>query len=562
MAAPGWFYARPALLRSGSGLTLAALLVSGLFACSAGESNVARGNREGILYYGNGTEPQTIDPHVLSGSPEVAVASAVLEPLLTRNPYTLAIEPGVAERWEFNEDRTTLTFHLNPAARWSNGDPVTAEDFRWSWQRALSPQMGNVMADTFFFIRGAEDFHEGRNDDPASLGVHALDDTTLLVELAYPNPYALIVLSYIYTAPVHRPTIEAHGDMTSRYSGWTKPGSFVGNGPFTIDDWKMQRLVSVTKNPYYWDRENVALNGIVFRPIENSNTEEKMFRSGQLHATTSIAVTKVPSYRQQPAKPLVEGPFMGTYYYMINTKRPPLDRLPLRRALALAIDRKTLAQAVLADTAVASSSYVPLGMPGYAHTDVLDFNPQEARRLLAEAGFPNGAGFPELTLVYNTLDNHRTIAIAVQQMWKSHLNIEVTIANQEWRVYLDTLNNRDYDLARMGWTGDTYPGVFLDKLVSGGGTNRVGFSNVEYDDIILNKVRGTGDEAQLMALYQEAEQVLLGETPLIPIYTYKNKFLAQPSLRGMPSNLASTINWKYIVLDPEAPAWRWQSAEP
>lgn len=179
--------------------SLMLIALTALIGCSAGESNVERGNREGILYFGNGTEPQSVDPHVLSGSPEVNLASAVFEPILGRNPHTLAIEPGVAERWEFNADRTAVTFYLNPEARWSNGDPLTAEDFRWSWQRALTPALGNTMANSLFVIKGAEDFHHGRNPDPNSLGVHVIDKHTLLVELAYPNPFALIRLTYIYS---------------------------------------------------------------------------------------------------------------------------------------------------------------------------------------------------------------------------------------------------------------------------------------------------------------------------------------------------------------------------
>jgi oligopeptide transport system substrate-binding protein len=318
----------------------------------------------------------------------------------------------------------------------------------------------------------------------------------------------------------------------------------------------------VRKNPYYWDRDNVALNGIVFRPTESSNTEEKMFRSGQLHATSTVANTKIPIYRQQPEPALTEGPFMGSYYYMFNTKRPPLDSLPVRRALALAVDRETLANTVLAGTAIPSANYVPIGMPDYAHPQVLGFNPEEARRLLAQAGYPNGEGFPAITLIYNTQENHRSVAVAIQQMWRTHLNLDIEIANQEWMVYLDTLENRDYDIARMGWTGDIYPGIFLDRLVTTGTSNRLGFSNAEYDNIILNRIRATGDADEQMALYTEAERVLLEEMPLLPIYTYKNKFLAQPSMEGMPSNLASMINWKYIKLDPDAPAWEWTPLDP
>ena len=542
-------------------LALGALVIAGLAGCSGGESNVERGNREGILYFGNGTEPQSIDPHVLSGSPEANVARTLFEPLVTRNPHTLAIEPGVAGRWEFNDARTAVTFYLNPEARWSNGDPVTAEDFRWSWERALNPLTGNQLAIVLFSIRNAEAYHLGRITDPAALGIEVIDPHTLHIELEYPNPYALINLSYIYAAPVHRPTVEAHGRKTDRYSAWTRPDNFVGNGPFTLDDWKMQRYLRVTRNPHYWDRDNVTLNGIVFRPIESATTEEKMFRSGQLHATTMVPNSKVSAYREQPGEPLVEGPFMGSYYYMLNTDRPPLDNPVLRRALALAIDREQLAATILDDTVVASANYVPAGMPGYRHPQVLAFDPQRARQLLAEAGYPGGEGFPDITLHYNTSENHRTVAVAVQQMWKRHLNIDVTLANQEWKVYLDTLDERDYEIARMGWTGDIYPGVFLDRLVTGGGTNRMGFSNAAFDDIILKQVRATGSEEQLAELYREAERILLEETPLIPIYTYKVKRLLQPGVEGLPANLADALNFKYVRLNAGAAPWRWRSEE-
>ncbi|TCO77621.1 peptide ABC transporter substrate-binding protein [Chromatocurvus halotolerans] len=539
---------------------ITAVTVSGLLACSAGENNVERGNREGILYFGNGTEPQTIDPHVLTGSPEGNLASALFEPLIARNPYTLEIEPGVAERWEFNADRSVITFYLNPEARWSNGDPVTAQDFVWSWQRALNPKIGNQVADVVFYhIRNAEAYHLGRIDDPDAIGVQALDAHTLRVALEYSNPFALLKFTYVYLAPVHRATIEAHGAPTDRFSPWTRPVNFVGNGPFTLDEWKMQRFVKVKRNPYYWDRDNVALNGIVFRPIESSTTEEKMFRSGQLHTALNPPNSKIPDYRAQSETPLVEGPFMGIYYYMMNMEHPPLDNGRVRRAMALSIDRETLARSVLQDTVTAWSSYVPFGMPDYEHTHILDFDPEAARRLLAEAGYPGGAGFPALTLKYNTAENHRSVAIAVQQMWKQHLNIDVQIANEEWRVYLDSLDQHNYDIARMGWVADIYPGSFLDTMISTGGTNRTGFANAEYDRIILEDLRATPDKDAQMQLYQRAERIFLEETPLIPIYAYKTKRLVQPSLQGMPANAGDMLNYKYVVLDADAPAWKWQT---
>ncbi|EED31633.1 oligopeptide ABC transporter periplasmic oligopeptide-binding protein [gamma proteobacterium NOR5-3] len=545
-----------------AGALVIAALVAGLGGCSPGESRVVQGNREGVLYLGNGTEPQSLDPHVLSSSPDARIAGAIHEPLIMYNPYDLSTEPGVAQRWEFSEDGTEITFYLNPDARFSNGDPITAEDFRWSWMRAITPEMGNLLVEVFYGIRNAQAYSKGEIDDPEAVGIRVIDPHTLRVELAFPDPFALLNFAYVYMAPVHRATIEAHGAMTDRYSPWTKPENFVGNGPFTLEDWKMQRFVKVKRNPYYWDTNNVALNAMVFRPIESATTEEKMFRSGQLHSAAMVPNNKVKGYREQPDTPMVEGPYMGSYYYLLNTDRPPLDNLSVRRALAMAVDRQTLASTVLQDTVLPSANYVALGMPDYEHPKVLEFNPTEARRLLAEAGFPNGEGWPPIALNYNTSENHRSVAVAVQQMWKQHLNVDVSLANQEWKVYLDTIDNRDYQIARMGWIGDIAPSAFLDRMVSDGPTNRSGFSNAVFDDIIFNKIRPEKDKSKIMALYTEAERILLEETPLIPIYSYKVKRLTQPSVKGLPSNQTGYINYKYVELDPDAPAWTWQTLDP
>ncbi|MEM9758124.1 MAG: peptide ABC transporter substrate-binding protein [Pseudomonadota bacterium] len=538
------------------------LLLAVLGACSPGENNVERGNREGVLYLGNGSEPQTIDPHVLSGSPEARVARALFEPLLTRNPYTEAIEPGVAERWKFSDDKRFLTFYLNPKARWSNGDPVTAEDFYWSWERAINPALASSLANVYFIIRNAEDYHLGKIDDFSRVGVEVLDSHTLRVELAYPYPFALNNFAYIYMAPIHRKSVEAAGGQTRRYSAWTRPGKLIGNGPFQLADWKIQRYLTVEQNFHYWDRDNIALKSIVFRPIASAATEEKMFRSGQLHATLLLPNNKTPSYRAQKESPLQESAQMASYYYALNGNTAPLNDRRVRRALALAIDRETLASTVLMDTMIAWGGYVPVGMPGYDHPEPLGFAPDEARRLMADAGFPDGDGFPRLSLLYNTDENHRTIAVAVQQMWKTHLNIDIELQNQEWQVYLSAVREGNFSIARRGWNGDTTPDSFLDYMVSDSIINVTGFANELYDDLVVRRARETGDVDALMALYQEAERILLDEAPIIPIATYTAKRLVQPSTTGMHGRIVDVYNYKYVSLDPTAKAWQWQKPEP
>jgi len=240
-----------------------AAVFMGLAGCSPGDSRVVQGNRDGILYLGNGTEPQTIDPHVLSGTPEANVADALFEPLIIRNPYDESMEPGVAQSWQFSDDASSIVFHLNPKARWSNGEQVTAEDFRWSWERALNPKLGNQLANVFYIIRNAEAYNLGTISNFDEVGVEVVDTHTLRVELAYPYPFALINFSYVYMAPLHRATVEAHGGQRLRYSPWTRPENIVSNGPFRLTEWRLQRYLRVERNPYYWDADTVHLNGIV-----------------------------------------------------------------------------------------------------------------------------------------------------------------------------------------------------------------------------------------------------------------------------------------------------------
>jgi oligopeptide transport system substrate-binding protein len=529
------------------------LVLLGILAgCTQNEPNVASGNREGILYFGNGTEPQSLDPHIITSSTDSKIASALFEGLVTVNPDTLEIEPGVAERWAYSTDRKIITFHLNPRARWSNDDPLTSEDFRWSLQRVLTPAMGNQLNFFLFPIVGAEEFAKGINPDPASLGITTPNEHTLVIELNKPVPYFLAILASYFTYPVHRETIESHGDWTARYTQWTRPENFVGNGAFTLEDWSLYRQLVTRKNPRYWDADNVALNGIVFKPVENIHSEEKMFRVGQLHYTSQVPTSKIPVYRKLPNTPYREAPLLGTYYYMFNIHKSPVDDVRVRRALALSVNRQQLIAQLLHGSAEPSPGLTPEKLiPGYAPPDLLRYNPEQARRLMAEAGYPGGAGFPPLELLFNTSDDHRKVAVAVQQMWKDELGISVTLANQEWKVYLDTTDEGHFQLARMGWIGGFLdPTTFLDTMLSTSPVNRTGFSDPRYDEIILRDAPAELDPAKRMALLQEAETIMIEQVPLIPFYTYKSRHLVQPSVSGLGANVFDTINFKYISLDP------------
>ncbi|HHX82862.1 MAG TPA: peptide ABC transporter substrate-binding protein [Pseudomonadaceae bacterium] len=532
---------------------LALFLLLSLVACGGdGANRVEEGDRLGVLHIGNAAEPAALDPHITTGVSESHIINALFEGLVIKNPATLEPEPAVAERWEVSEDGRTYTFHLREDALWSNGEPLTAEDFRWSWMRALMPELGSQYNYMFFSIVNAQEFAEGRLDDFSQVGVEVLGPHTLQVRLREATPYFLQLLDHHSTYPVNRGSVEALGSASDRLSRWARVGNLVGNGPFTLVEWRTNSHIRVEKNPLYWDAETTQLNAIVFYAIDNQATEERMFRDGQLHHTYDVPLDKVPVYLAENPELIRIEPYLGTYFYGINTSRPGLDDARVRRALALSVDRELLAETVTQGIYRPGYSVVPPDTMGYNPPQLFEYDPDEARRLLAEAGYPNGAGFPSFSILYNTLEQHQKIAVAIQQMWSQELGISVQLVNQEWQVYLDSQNTRNFDMVRRGWIGDYVdPNNFLDLFISGGGNNHTGFSNARYDEIILEQAPATLDRDERYALFHEAERLLMAEMPLIPLYVYQSKHLVRPSLKGMPSNIMDFYNWKYVYLEPQ-----------
>ena len=512
------------------------------------ESNVESGARLGILHVGNGDEPRELDPHVVTGHIEANLCRALLEGLLSHDPKDLSLMPGVARAWQVSEDGKTYSFQLREDASWSNGDPVTAADFIFSWRRALSPALGNNYAYMLYYIRNAERFHRGELTDFSAVGVSTPDALTLVVELENPTPFFLQLLTHTSYYPVHQGTIEAFGAMDERGTRWTRPGNHVGNGPFKLKEWTLNRRIVVEQNEHYWDADQVSLRQIVFYPVQNVTTEERMFRAGQLHITASIPTDKIAHYRQRQPEALQMSPFFSTYYYVFNTAVAPLDQVKVRQALTLAVDRKQITEKITKAGELPAFSYTPPALNGYQANTDLRHDVARARTLLAEAGYPDGTGFPPLELMYNTSEGHRRIAIAIQQMWKTNLNIGITLTNQDWKVYLDKRDAGDYQIARAGWIGDYLdPNTFLDMYTSNSGNNDAGWSSPRYDELIA-QAGATLAQAQRFALFQEAEAILMTELPVMPIYTYVNKALVAPQVRGWHPNVLDIHPYKYISL--------------
>ncbi len=531
---------------------LSVIILVGLTGCGGGESNVSAGNKTGTLYWGNGTEPQSLDPQIATGVPEHHIISAVMEGLVLKDRKTLEPRPGVAKSWDISDDGRVYTFYLRDNARWSNGDPHTAHDYAWSWWRALQPALGNLYAYMLFPIENAQKYYEGDISDFDQVGVKALDDRTLQVTLKYPTPYFLQLLDHYSLFPVHQATIEKFGDADQRGTRWTYEGNLVGNGPFQLVDWKINRRIVVQRNPHYWDKENVSLNEIIFIPIENIVTEERMFRAGQLHVTSSLPADKISVYREAKDPELRIAPYLGTYYYRLNVRKPQLKDPRVRRALAMTVDRQKLVDNITKGGQLPAYAMTPPGTMGYFPKSDLKFDPQGAKKLLADAGYPNGDGFPPTEILYNTNEGHRKVAVALQDMWKKHLNIDIRLLNQEWKVYLDSESAGQYEISRAGWIGDYVdPNNFLDLFLCGGGNNRTGWCNEEYDRLILDVAPSMSSHSERLEVFQQAEKILLDDMPIIPIYTYTTVQLVDSSVKNFDANIMNAASYKDLYLQAE-----------
>ncbi len=529
---------------------LTCLAFLGLVACGPRTTNVEFGNANQILFIGIGSEPEGLDPHLVTGVTEHYVLLSLLEGLTTLHPDTLEIEPGVAESWEISEDALTYTFHLDPEARWSNGDPVTADDFMFSFERILTPELGAPYAYMLYSIRNAEAFNKGELADFDEVGVHAPDQRTLVFRLEAPTPYFLSLSTHYTWWPVHPPTILAHGDMADRISKWTKPENFVGNGPFRLDSWRLNHSIEVSRNPHYRGIDAVRLNGIRFMPVD-IQTEERAFRADQIHVTHSVPIPRIDWYRANRPEAISFDTYLGVYYYLINTARPPLDDLRVRQALAYSINREELTEHVLKGGQKPADHFTPPNTGGYTARASFDYDPDQARRLLADAGYPGGEGFPRLELLFNTSESHRTLAVAVQQMWKTELGIDIELYNQEWKAYLATRKERDFDIARAAWIGDyADPHTFLSLGVSDNGNNHSNWADPEYD-ALLAQAANTRDPDARHERFQQAEAILIEEMPFIPVYFYVRSTLKHESVKGWHSNILDYHPYQDIWLDDQ-----------
>ncbi|MFO0791873.1 MAG: peptide ABC transporter substrate-binding protein [Pirellulales bacterium] len=555
----------------------------------------------------NETEVKSLDWAAVTGIPEHRIIGNIFEGLTRLDAKTLEPLPGAAERWEVSEDKTTYTFQLRKNGRWSNGEPVTAEDFLYSMRRFLDPQTaaeyayqawyltnahryslgpkgisagdavevelndrpkgalpfarGEVLRGSLVRTEGDDQarifvvdvdgqerrFRPGKNGNSAAkiepclqvlldfreVGIKALDDYTIEMRLEKPTHYWLQLLAYHALLPANQKCIETYGTPA-----WTYAENIVSNGPYRVAFRRIRDRIRLVKNEQYWDPERAKLKVIDALAISSQVTMYNLFATGKVDWITDAPAIVLRELIKTGA---AQGefnpqPYLGTYYYLLNTKHKPLGDARVRRALALALDREEITRTATGSGEVPAYSLVPLGIAGYTPEKFGKEDVKEAQRLLAEAGFPDGKGFPSLEILYNTHQAHQTIAQLVRKQWEKNLGITATTRNEEWGSYQSSVRQFEFDAARRAWISDYIdPNSHLDMMLTDGENNNTGWSNAEYDRLIT-EARGEVDGSKRMQLFHRAERILMDEMPLIPIYYYVDKNMVKSHIRGFYRN--------------------------
>ena len=530
---------------------LLVILLAALVSCSGKTDNTSDPEKtQQVLRMSIGAFPGTIDPHQVTDMPGLKVVVALMESLLVTDYLTFTQHPAVAESWEELEDGTLYRFTLRENAEWSNGETITAEDFVYAWQRILSPGLGNQFALDYYAIKNAGAFHKGEIDDFTQVGVKALSERLLEFRLEKRDPLFLKRLSDARTAPVHRATVEKFGAIDDPNNPWIRAGNYVGNGPFILKRWELNQIIEVEKNPHYWDAEKITLEKVLFNPADSESIEERLFRSGQIDIAFGgrIPVDKIARYKAEAPDVFFSQPAYATYFYLFNVQKPPFDNVDVRKAFSYAIDKNLITQRITKNGEAIANALSPIS-EAYKPPQMQEYNPQLAREHLAKAGFPGGKGFPQVALSYNTAEIHQALAVAIQQMWKKELNVDVVLENQEWKVFLDFRQNLQHDIARAGSSSSfADPVDFLDSLRTGHGLNDTGWSNREYDELVESSNQAATQQERYELLYK-AEQILLDQLPLIPIFYYNYSLLKSPQVKGFEFNMVNYPVYKGVYLE-------------
>ncbi|WP_294360675.1 peptide ABC transporter substrate-binding protein [uncultured Clostridium sp.] len=505
-------------------LVIVATLSTTFFVGCSDSKKESKGDGQ-VLTYNLGADSKTLDPALNSSVDGGIVLSNAFEGLCRTDKNDKAIKGG-AESWTISDDQLTYTFKLRKDAKWSNGDPVTAHDYEYAWKRVLNPDTAAEYAYQMYYIKGAEAYNTG-SGSADEVGVKAVDDYTLEVQLESPTSYFLELTAFPCYFPVDKKVVEAD-------SNWaTKVDTYVSNGPFELKEWKLKDSLVFEKNKNYYDTDKVKLDKLVMKMVTDSTSASATYKAGDFDMIDVVPTSEVEAGLADGS--YTKFPNLGTYYLSINVTgenesdevKKALQNDKVRKALNLAIDRDSIVKNVTKGGEIPAYSFVPEGIPGAVGKDFTkkkyyktSGDVEEAKKLLAEAGYKDGEGFPTITLLYNQEGAHGDIMQAVADMWKKKLGINVSLSQQEWKVFQTTRTDKNYNIARDGWLGDYIdPMTFLDLYTSTSSLNNSGFSSSEYDKLIADAKSET-DATKRDELLHQAEDMLMEDMPIIPLYYY------------------------------------------
>ncbi|MEQ4922164.1 ABC transporter substrate-binding protein [Proteus hauseri] len=479
----------------------------------------------------NGTEVSSLDPHKVEGSPESNIILNLLEGLVYLGANGENV-PGVAQRWE-TEDNKIWTFYLREDAKWSDGTPVSAEDFVYSWRRLADPKTGSPYASylEYAYVDNIADILTGKKP-PETLGIKAIDAHTLRVTLTQPIPYFVDMLNHTSLKPVKKEVVEKYG------VNWTRPENFVGNGAYTIDNWVVNEKVTLKRNPLYWDNKNTIIEQAIFLPLSSETSDINRYRSGEVQITNSaIPPALYKKMKQEQPQNLRVTPYLCTFFYELNNKRAPFDDVRVREAVKLSIDRQIIAEQIMGQGQIPAYTFTPsfIGNGNFKAPKWSNWTQQQrnerARELLKEAGFDNQNPL-SFTLLYNTSDQNKQQAIAAASMWKKNIGANVTLQNQEWKTALESRNQGNYEVARATWCADyNEPTSFLNSFLSTSSLNTVFYENKDYDQALENALLAIDNGARHQ-LYQRAEALLDKDSAIVPVYYRVSVRLVSPTVGG------------------------------
>jgi len=486
--------------------------------------------KEQILHYSNAAEPRSLDPHKTAGIPEGNIIMSLIDRLTDYDAKTLEPRPAIAERWESVDQAKKWIFHLRKNAVWTNKRPVTAHDFVWAWQRGIDPKTATRSAGLLYYIKNGEAISQGKIA-PTELGVKALDDYTLEVEMERPTAFFIKMTSHYVFSPLPREAIEKHGDK------WTTKENIVSCGAFKLAEHTPYNQIILVKNLDYWDAANVKLDKAYFYPIDDNPTNVNLYKAGELDVMQSggIPLSFIKTLKKK--KDYVGGAFFTTYFYSLNVKKKPLDDVRVRRALNMAIEKSAITDKLIGKGDIPATAFIPPGLAGYPKVNGDSYDPEQAKKLMAEAGFANGKGFPTITIYFNTLEANRQIAEAIQRMWKKTLNINAELQNEEWQTFTARQERHEFDVARDSWTGDYLdPDTFLNLFANDNPNNHPDWLNDEYTRL-LQEANQEPDEAKRNEMLAKVEKILLDDVAIIPIYFNALSYMQKPYLEGWYPNL-------------------------